>query len=251
MTTPPVRVVLVEDQAKLAAHLRQLLECQPGFNYLGTAASVREALLLIPATEPQLLIADIELGDGTAFDILKTLHPLRFQVIFATGFEEYAIKAIKAGAMDYLLKPIDPLEFSQALQKAYQAIPNAEQVAVMHEHYLRPELTGRLALRSGGLIKIINIDDILYLESGDGVTFHMTDDQHISTKKTIKDFEGLLPAAAFVRCHASFLVNIRYVDAYQPGGDIRLKNGRAIPVAERRKDGLVAYLTKSPRNSIQ
>ncbi|NII26181.1 response regulator transcription factor [Pseudoflavitalea sp. X16] len=238
-----VRVIVVEDQPAPAARLKNLLERQEGFSYIGTASSVREAVLLIAASDPQLVILDIELGDGTAFDILKQLHPFPFQVIFATGFQEYAIKAIKFGAMDYLLKPIDELEFAAALCKVQTPGPGTAQLELMHQHYLQPERTRRMALRSGAILKIVDIDQIMYLESGTDTTFHLHGAGAVPTHKTIKDFEDLLDGTQFVRIHASYLVNIRFVDHYRPPGSIVLQNGIQLPVAARRKDSLVAYLT--------
>lgn len=242
MNSKVVRVVLVEDQPKLAINLRQQVESIPGFVCCAIAGSVKEGLAIIPACAPDLVILDIELGDGNAFDILNELIPLSFQVIFATAFEQYAIKAIKFGAMDYLLKPIDQLELSDALGRIQNPFPSDAQLELARHCFLHPNQTGRLALRNEGIIKVINITEVMYLNSSDGTRFYLDDGQQILSKKTIKDFEDLLPAHMFCRIHASYLVNIRYIDSFQPPDIISLRNGTQLPVAARRKDGLVTYL---------
>lgn len=244
MSADNLRVVIVEDQPALATEIKSLLERHPGFTYLATASSVVESLIVIPACSPDLVILDVELGDGTAFDILRSLAPTCFKVIFVTAFQDYAIKAIKVGALDYLVKPIDPLEFQSALLKIRSTAPPREQVDLALQQLTTPSSMQRIALRSGGIVKIVPVDQIMFLESGNGTIFHLADKQRINTNKTIKDFEDILPVRDFVRIHASTLVNVAFIDQYRPTGSVVLKDGTTLEVAARRRDGLVAYLTR-------
>jgi len=243
-----VRVVIIEDQPRIAHDIARLMERQQGFVTVAIGKNVEEALLLIPATQPDLLLMDIELGDGTAFDILEKLAPLTFKVIFLTAFSEFAIKAIKFGAMDYLLKPLLEHDLALALGKVAHSIPVvAEQFRIARQ--AKQQLTdGKeqsfIALRSSPYLKVAAIADIMYLEASDKTVFHMQDGTKLAVSKTLGEYESILPQLRFLRPHRSFLVNYRYVDRYyHEGGYLVLKNGIEIPVSARRKEYVVSYLT--------
>ena len=115
MMSPLIRVVIVEDQSHIRNDIKVLLEQEKGFKVNGSCGSVKEARILIASSRPDLLLLDIQLADGTAFDLLKEIPINDYKIIFLTAFEQHAIRAIKYGALDYLLKPIDENEFSEAL----------------------------------------------------------------------------------------------------------------------------------------
>ncbi|WP_164714350.1 LytR/AlgR family response regulator transcription factor [Chitinophaga rhizosphaerae] len=232
----------MEDQRALAVHLRDLIDNEPGYCCVAIAHSTAEATLIIPAAAPDLVIMDIELGDGDAFDILDSLQPISFGLIFATAYKDYAIKAIKVGALDYLLKPIERSDLQVALAKFDYAIPQKEQLEVATRQLRNVRDIGRLAIKSEGVVRILPISEITYLQSGDGTRFYMRDSRSFFTPKIIKDFEELMPADMFYRIHASFLVNLQQADFFRPPDELVLFNGAVIPVAARRKDGLLNYL---------
>ncbi|MCK7559386.1 response regulator [Chitinophaga sedimenti] len=137
------RVVLVEDQPKDAQLLKTYLEQQSGFIYIATATGVDDAIDLIPRCLPDLVLMDIEYGNGNAFDILNALTPLSFKVIFVSNFPEYALTAIKFGALDYLLKPLDPLELRTALAKVVQSSNvTREQLRISQSIFIRSAILG-------------------------------------------------------------------------------------------------------------
>src|SRR5687768_2820214 len=105
--TPPLKIIIVEDQNIIRRNLEHLLQRQPGFTVIGACGTVREAIVLINTTKPDLLLLDIGLPDGTGFDILEQMPPAQSKVIFLTAHHEYAIRAIRYGAIDYLLKPLN------------------------------------------------------------------------------------------------------------------------------------------------
>lgn len=244
MNAPAVRVVLVEDHPGLARDLRMIMARQPGFIVVATGASVKEALLLIPATEPDLLILDVELGDGLGFDILSALWPLSFKVIFATAYQGYAIKAIKYGALDYLLKPIDEVELRAALDKFKDAEPvDPKQVALAQQQYLSPGVSGLIALRSQPHLKIVALSEIIYLQSDEQTIFHLTGNRTVAVAKPLKEYEDLLPIQQFLRPHHGYMVNLIFVEHYHHDGYLVLRNGLTIPVSTRRRMAIVNFLT--------
>ncbi|RZK35357.1 MAG: response regulator, partial [Pedobacter sp.] len=112
-----IRTLIIEDEPAIRKEIEWLLQQETQFNLIGFATSVAESLVLIKATKPELILMDIQLTDGTAFDILDQLEEIPFRIIFITAYNHFAVKAIKFGALDYLLKPLDDVEFKSALAK--------------------------------------------------------------------------------------------------------------------------------------
>lgn len=240
-----VRVVIVEDQPVIRNDILSLTQKQPGFIVVGSCGSVHDALILIPSTNPDLLLLDITLTDGNGFDILQKLSPVTFKVIFLTADNKYAIKAIKYGALDYLLKPIDEDEFKSALDKVLQSYPvKQEQVTIAQQQLENNTPHDRLVLRSQQYLQIVSFAEIIYCQSDSGyTTFHLADGRQVLTSKYIKEYEELLPANIFLRPHQSYVVNSRYIDRYHKDGYLILKDSTQIPVSSRRKDAVIEYLT--------
>ena len=241
MALSPVRVVLVDDQPEIRKDAATLLKQHENFIVVGSCGSVQEALFLIPATEPDLLLLDISLGDGTGFDILEQIPAKRFKVIFLTGHHEHAIRAIKFGALDYLLKPINEQQLLEALDKVAPASP--EQISLSSQHFLNGGTPDRIVLRSQQYLHIIEINEILYCNSNAGyTTFYLTNGRKILTSRHLKEYEELLPAKLFLRTHQSYLVNTAFIDKYQrDDGELILREGSRIPVASRRTADVIDY----------
>lgn len=247
MSTHPLKTVIVDDQLAIRKDLESLLSAQPDFIIVGSCGSVKDARLLIELTKPELLLLDINLVDGTAFDLLQLAPPQEFgfKVIFLTAHEQHAIKAIKLGALDYLLKPLDVAEFRDALQKVAQSHPaHAEQLSIVNE-YKNGAIPNRIVLRSQQFLQVVDLDTILYCKSDTGyTTFYLADGRKILTSRYIKEYEDILPASRFLRTHQSFLVNTLFIDRYhRDEGFIVLKDGTRIIVSDRRRDFVFKYLT--------
>lgn len=240
----PVRVVIVEDQPAIRKDVRVLMQ-RPPFIVVGECGSVHDALVLIPGTHPDLLLLDITLSDGTAFDILQRLSSTNFKVIFLTAHQEHAIKAIKYSALDYLLKPLDENELSSALEKVLISHPVAtEQIAIAQSQYNKTGPRNRLVLHALHYLQIVELDEIVYAKSDTGyTTFYLTDGKKIITSKYLKEYEDLLPPTLFLKTHQSYIVNINFLDRYHKGkeGQLFLKNGIEIPVSARRREAVAAY----------
>lgn len=248
LPTSLIRVVIIDDQPGIRAYIKSFLATRPDFVVVGDCGSVEEGNILLAGTSPDLVLLDINLGDGTGFDLLARFNFLPFKVIFLTAFSEFAIRAIKIGALDYLLKPIDETELATALQRLVDNMPTeAVQITVADQQYR--ESNSRLVLRTQAFIQVVEFEDIMYCKSDAGyTTFYLADGRKVVTSKTIKEYHELLPVTQFLRPHQSYVVNFRFIDRYRrgiDGGDIILKNGAEVPVATRRKDEVIAAITGS------
>lgn len=243
----PLRVIIVEDLALLRQGLEDLLQEQPGFTVIGSCSTVHEALALIHDTKPDLLLLDIGLPDGTGFDILEHMSPARPKVIFLTAHQEYAIRAIRYGAIDYLLKPLDPVEFKESLQRVTNAQPLLEeQIAITLQSFRKKELQDRLALRSQQFVQIVEVKNICYMHGDTGyTTVFLNGGKKVVTTKILKDYEEILPDTSFLRTHQSYLVNEFYIERYHPKeGLLYLIDGTKIPVSDRKKEMMDLYIKK-------
>lgn len=239
----PARVVIVEDQPPIRRDVELLVRQQPGFTVIGTCGSVQEAIVLIQSQKPDIVLLDVNLGDGTGFDILESLYDLSFQVIFLTAHTEHAIKAIKADATDYLLKPVDPEELKAALAKALRTAPlSMEDIKSAFEALKKTEDQEKIVLRLIDSIQIVQLTEVMYCDGiGGYTTFVLTGGKKIVTSKHLKEFEDKFPIKQFLRPHQSYIVNVHYIDAYLRDGNLLLKDGTQIPVSFRRKDIINDY----------
>lgn len=240
----PLRVIIVEDQTLLREDLEDLLAQQPGFTLVGACGTVHEALNLIQTTRPDLLLLDIGLPDGTGFDILEHMSPAHLKVIFLTAHSEHTIKAIRYGAIDYLMKPIDPDEFRDALQRVPHAHPLLqEQIAIALQGFREKMPQGRIALHTQQFIQIVEEKDICYLQADNGcTTVFLNGGKKAVTTKYLKYYEETLPRTSFLRTHHSYLINGFYIDRYhQKEGIIYLKDETIIPVSDRKREMMELY----------
>jgi len=233
-----MKTLVVEDKAYIRKGLLNLLKLiDAKVDVIGECESVQEAVIVANACKPELIFLDINLTDGTAFDFLKQTENLAFKVIFITAYEEFALQALKIGAVDYLLKPVDPDELKIALQKV-ESMPIAEQrqqINVVKDAWGNNDSTLILSLQDN--FQVIDLHELMYCESDKGyTTFYCIDNKKYLVSKTLKEFEERLSNANFIRPHQSFMVNMKYIDKYEKSGLIYLKNGTKIPVSSRKKE---------------
>jgi two-component system LytT family response regulator len=244
MALSQIKVVIIEDQPSVRRDVQLLVQRQVGFSVAGACGTVKEAKQLLWEVKPELLLLDVHLPDGTGFDILEETPDL-FKVIFLTAFEKHALQAIKIGALDYLLKPVEESELTLALTKALHSFPSkAEQIAIA-SRYHHEGVRSRLVLRSQDFLQVVELSQIIYCSSDAGyTTFHLSDGRKILVSKILKDYEDVLTEPTFLRPHQSYLVNSNYIDKYSKEGFIYLKNGVQIPVATRRKDMILNFFNR-------
>ena len=233
-----MKALIVEDKAYIRKGLLNLLKLiEADVEVIGECESVKEAVVVANACKPDLIFLDINLTDGTAFDFLEQTESLIFKVIFITAYEEYALQALKIGAVDYLLKPVDIEELQIALQKVAK-LPIAEQrqqIKAVKEVWNNEETKLILSLHDS--FQVIDLNELLFCETDKGyTTFYCSDGKKHMVSKTLKEFEERLSNANFLRPHQSFMVNLKFIDKYDKSGVIYLKNGKKIPVSSRKKE---------------
>ncbi len=234
-----LNVMVVDDEAAIRKTILRLLEeLFPEIQVLATAGSVGEAMLELEEHNPNLLFLDVELPDGTGFDLLEKIQGRDFRVIFITAHQEYALAAIKVSALDYILKPIDPTEFRQAVEKAASLFDREEEkikLAALAENLGEKKVLKRLILPTYGNLHVVRIKDIIRAEADSNyTTFWLKAGEHIMVSRTIKEFEELLSGSGMIRVHQSHLVNIEYIEKYskRDGGYLILKDKTPIPVSK-------------------
>lgn len=195
---------------------------------VGHCTSIQDALILIKHCEPELIFLDVELEDGTGFDLLHKLQAHHFRIVFVSAYKEYAIEGLQHGAQDYLIKPVERGEVFSILKKVEETqTPQKKQ----------------FVLRLSETFQIIRFEDLVYCQSDAGyTTFYLQDKRKFTASKSIKEYEKILPIPIFFRTHQSYIVNMNYVDCYQKSGQLILKDGRNIPVSTRKKEALLKQL---------
>lgn len=236
-------VVIIEDEPAARNELTILLGQAPDFKLVGYAGALAEARQLIQTTAPDLVFMDINLYDCTAFDVLNELETIPPHIIFVTAYNEFAIKAIKYGALDYLLKPVDEDEFREAIdrfisQKAARAVK--AQISLADDSLQRPHEPQHIALPALGQIRIIALSDIRYCQ-GDGpyTHFFLTNGKKETVSKPLKFYETLLPDQQFLRTHQSYIINTAFVKSVLNHATILLDNAEEIPISHRRKNEIL------------
>lgn len=236
-----MKALIVEDKAYIRKGLINLLETvETNVEIIGECTSVKEAVVVSNACKPELIFLDINLTDGTGFDFLDQTEHLSFKTVFITAYEEYALKALKAGAVDYLLKPVDIEELDLALKKI-KTLPITEQkkqINTVKKVWYQDDAT--LVLSLSDSFQVINLQELLYCESDKGyTTFYLSNDKKYVASKPLKEYEDKLEKVNFTRPHQSFMVNLKFIDKYDKSGIIYLKNGRKIPVSSRKKEAFI------------
>nr|WP_321233886.1 LytTR family DNA-binding domain-containing protein [uncultured Psychroserpens sp.] len=245
--------IIVEDMKDAMELLKSDIEANHSeIKIIDTAKSVVEAAKVLRKHQPDILFLDIMLGDGTGFDVLEIFPELTSKIIFVTASDEFAIKAFKFAAIDYVLKPYANNELTQAIERAKQQIqPNKERLDILKKTLSAPEKKpDKISLHTLDKIIIVNLDDIIRCESDSNNTmFHLQDGRKIFVTKTLKYFSDMLKPYGFLRIHQSHLVNLQCISAFikTDGGYLMLKNGENVPVSVRKKTEVIEILDQMHR----
>ena len=237
-----LNVILIDDEAHVRLDVRQKLEAlfPNEINILTEANSVTSGISAIQEHKPDLVFLDIDIIGGTGFDVLTSCPIKDFEVIFITGFNDQAIKAIKAGALDYILKPVDEDELNEAVHSAIENSKKENQLEKLIQisnDFFKGVKKKRIVLKTSEMLHAIDENDIIYCESdGNYTTFHTVQSENIVITKSLKHAEEILSPQIFIRCHRSFLVNKNHVLKYDKHGFLISKNEHKIPVSSRRKE---------------
>jgi two-component system LytT family response regulator len=249
-----ITALLIDDDGNLRTGMRAMLNMYaPEITIVGEADSVANGTRAIAMYRPDVVFLDIQLGDGTGFDILEHLSQqqgnLNFQVVFITAHEEYAIKAFRFSALDYLLKPVDPEELQKVtgkIKKAMGAPDNFAHIDLLLENIRQKvDKYKRIALSTSDGIHLFDVNDIIRLESQDNYTrFYIKNNKPVLIAKTLKEYEELLAGQGFERIHQSHLINLAYLKSYikKDGGYVVMADNSLLPISQRKKDRLQEVL---------
>jgi len=247
-----IRTVLIDDEVDSIRVLQKLIEsfC-PEVSIVGTADGVETGAGLIRSVSPDLALLDIEMVGGNAFDLLNRLQPIDFKVIFVTAFDDYALRAFKYSAVDYLLKPIDIDDLRTAIsrvgstpvvtsfdQQLTMLMKNLEGFRQAQQKIAIPTITG---------LVFVPFQDILRFEGrGSYTNIYLSGGEQIVATRAIKEYEEMLPESVFFRVHNSQIINLHKMQRYNKGrgGEVVMEDGSVIEVASRRRDEFLRRLMK-------
>jgi two-component system LytT family response regulator len=247
-----VRAVIIDDNPGNRALNRRLLnEYFPDISVAAEADSVKTAVAVIKKYKPDLVLLDIEIIGGSGFQVLQQLKPYSFKVVFITAFDNFAIKAIKFSAMDYILKPVNETEFQHAIQNVlktlYSEENNRKQNDYLLDYYKKETQLGKIVLRTNDALYVVDMSEIIYCRSDNAYTsFFLASGEKILVSKGLREYVDLLEDYGFFRPHQSYLVNLNFVKKVDKadGGFLILKNGKEIPVSSRQKKKIIELLEK-------
>lgn len=244
-----MRAILVDDEKNNRENLLHMLTTHiPSVDVIASCGSVLEARQALTQLRPDLLFLDIRMGDGNAFSLLESLPTHPFEIIFVTAYDNYAIQAIKFSALDYLLKPLDPLELIKAVEKAETVIRRKQENLRMNNLLSNASVADnhkKIAVSVADKIEFVEISSIVRCESESNyTTFFLTSGEKIIASRTLKEFDELLSPYRFLRVHQSHLVNLEEIKSYMKseGGYIRMKDGASVPISRQRRNHVMEVL---------
>ncbi|MXN90359.1 response regulator [Flavobacterium sp. Sd200] len=249
-----ITALLIDDDSNLRNGMKGLLSMYaPDILIIGEADSVKTGAAAIEKYKPNVVFLDIQLGDGTGFDILEQLTQkhgsIASNVVFITAHEEYALKAFRFSALDYLLKPVDPEELKKVIEKIKKVLTvndNFAHIDLLLENIRKKVDTfKRIALSTSDGIHLFDVSDIIRLESQDNYTkFYIKNNKPVLIAKTLKEYEDLLSGQGFERIHQSHLINLSYLKSYikKDGGYAVMADNSNLPISQRKKERLQELL---------
>jgi two-component system LytT family response regulator len=246
------KLVIADDEQNVREALAQMLKLYcPDVNVVASTDSVSETVKAISNHQPDIVLLDIEMKEGSGFDVLKKFASPKFKIIFITAYQQYAIQAFRFSALDYILKPVDPDLLVQAIQKAEDIIDREKITLKIDSFMFNMDNVSRgmkkIVLKTSENIHIVNLQDILYCEADRSYTnFYLTDKSRIIVSTTLGIYEEMFEEYGFLRVHTSYLVNSNSIKRYEKGegGKVVLSNGVSLPVATRKKEHLMQLLSK-------
>jgi two-component system LytT family response regulator len=241
-------VIVIDDEKRARETILDILSFSKiHLEIIGQAESVKSGIELLTRMKPNIVLLDINLADGTGFDILKKLGRINFKVIFITAHEEYAVQAFKFSAIDYILKPIIAGELLDAVEKACKAINREDTELKLGALLSNLDKIKKIVLKTAESIHIINIKNIIRCEADVNYTlFYLENTDKLLVSKTLKEFGELLEPAGFFRTHQSHLVNLEHVVRFDKteGGHLVMADESIVPVSSRKRDELFQVFEK-------
>lgn len=243
-----IRTLIIDDEAPIRELISGILENYSEHTEVcGTADGVKTGLEAIRQHNPDLVLLDVNLTDGTGFDLLRQLDDIRFSVIFITAYEKYAVKAFRFSAVDYIMKPVNIDELLAAIDKAIDLMERKtlnQQLKNFFDNLNSKPEDKKIVLKDSKSIYIVKVADIIRCEADHNyTTFYLTNGKQMIVSKTLKEYEELLSDFMFLRTHQSHLININHIISFEKneGGYLKMADGSPVPVSKRKRDELMDF----------
>ncbi len=244
------KVLIIDDENRTRDFVKKMIDSfQLDLEVFTDGENVETGIEAINRIQPDIVFLDIQMPDGTGFDVLNSLETKKFEVIFITAYQEYAIKAIKFSALDYILKPIDAEELHSAILTAIDSVDFKKEDLQYEalENNIQPGNRRKLVLKTQECVYIVDLMEIIRCEADKNYTFFfLNSGKKILVSRTLKDFETMLNGYGFFRIQQSHLINLDYLDRYDKhqGGAIIMKDGSALPLSPAKKDQFFKLLER-------
>ncbi len=245
-----LRAIVIDDIENIRKENIAIIKSScPTISIIGQADSVESGVKIIKQLSPDIVFLDIEMPDGNGFDLLQKLKPINFKVIFITGYEDFAIRAFRFSAIDYLLKPLQSTDLIEAVKKAEDSLTKEVfdlKLNNLFTNLERPKNIQKLILKTADKIYSVNIQDIVNCESDKNyTTFNLINAPKLIVSTNLKEYETLLVPHNFFRTHKSHLINMAYFDHFVKadiGNKVVMKNKTCIPLSVRKKEEFLILL---------
>ncbi|MFK5855437.1 MAG: LytTR family DNA-binding domain-containing protein [Bacteroidota bacterium] len=247
-----LRTIVIDDEPNARQVVKNIVElyCKMA-TVIGEAENISKGVKIINELKPDLVLLDIKMPDGTGFDLLKKVDAVDFHFIFITAFEQYAIRAIKQSALDYIVKPIHTNELIAAIERASlvssKITDQLSKLDTLSHNQNTESGDRRLVLNTQDSIYVVQVSDIISCKADKNYTeVNIINKKQLVISKTLKDFEEMLAGCGFFRTHQSYLINLKYINQYEKGlgGTIIMSDSSRIPVSSRKKDAFLQLMSK-------
>lgn len=246
-----LRTLIIDDEAPVRNLINGIIQqyCEQA-EVIATADGVNSGLAAIKKHKPDLVLLDIKLNDGTAFDLLKQLEDIKFAIIFITAYEKYAVNAFRFSAVDYIMKPIHIDELINAIRKASEKTEQqvlSQKLKNFFDNMNNKPEDKKIVLKTSESIFIVKVADIIRCEADHNyTTFFLTNEKKVLVSKTLKDYDEMLYDYFFFRTHQSHLININHIVSFEKndGGFLRMADGSSVPVSKRKREELLALFNR-------
>lgn len=248
-----LRTVIIDDEFNAREVLKHLIsQYCTDVELVGEADGVASGKQMIKEKSPDLVLLDISLRDGSGFDLLQEFDVINFQIIFVTAYEKYALNAFKFSEIDYLLKPVDPLELSGAIRKAVKSMESYDihlRLNAFFHNYKKMDTEARkIVLNSSESLYLINVRDIVRCHAEKNQTrFYLKNQDDFLVSKPLNEFDELLNGYDFSRVHKEHLVNLKFAMKFDNSGENNLimTDKSIVPVDQKRKPELDNFIGKT------